>query len=97
MIKLAAIRKDGIIYTGTRHGYIMHNPERPLGYLFNGEQGFITDTDEFVDRIAGARIAYECGQIVKQQDELYSEDIIEADEEEKRIYNGFVNQMNQSK
>jgi len=90
MIVNAAIRKNGIVYTGTRHAYILHHPDRPLGFLFDGEQGFVTDTGEFVDREDGAIIAYSCCQIAESKDELFSEDLIKADQEEMRIFSEFV-------
>lgn len=76
MIVNSAILKDGVIYTGRRHCDIF-NSAVPLGSLKGGEQGFITDEGKFVDRIEGARIAIECGQIIKLQwkPNLYSEDL----------------------
>jgi hypothetical protein len=76
MIIKAAIRKDGIIYIGKRH-YNILGTVLPFGYLRDGNQGFVTDTGEFVDRIEAARIAIECGQIkeLKWPPNLYSEDL----------------------
>jgi hypothetical protein len=50
MIVQAAIRKDEIIYTGKRHHNIL-GAAVSFGYLKDGDQGFVTDTGEFVDRI----------------------------------------------
>jgi hypothetical protein len=77
MIKEAAILKDGIIYTGRRHHNIMW--DNPKG-MFKGEdaiQGFVTDDGKFVDRIEGAKIALESGQIkqLNWPPNLYSEDL----------------------
>ena len=76
MIKEAAILKDGIIYTGRRHHNIFQST-LPLGCIKDGEQGFVTDIGEFVDRIEAGKIAIECGQIKKLKwgNELYSEDL----------------------
>ncbi|MCK9447014.1 hypothetical protein M0Q50_09210 [bacterium] len=44
----------------------------------HGEQGFLTNQNRFVNRIEGAKIALECGQIKQLQyskDVLYSEDL----------------------
>lgn len=76
MIVQAAIKKDGIIYVGRRHHNIL-GAAKPFGYLKDGEQGFVTDAGEFVDRIEAAKIALECGQIAKLgwPPYLYSEDL----------------------
>lgn len=75
MIKYAAIKdKNGKIYTATRHHLIFW---RNAGAdLSGGEQGFTTDTGEFVGRGEAARIAYACGQIKQEKSTLYSEDCI---------------------
>ena len=36
-------------------------------------QGFLTNEDRFVDRIEGAKIAFECGQIKDEKERLISE------------------------
>lgn len=77
-ISNAAILKDGVIYTGKNHSTIYAS--QPKGTLWNAEQGFVTDTGEFVDRVEGLKIARECGQIVKKHgnmNELYSEDMFD--------------------
>jgi len=82
-IKGAAIKFDGKVYwvpaTG-RHNHVFHkimreNPE--LKNCHGNEQGFVTQDDVFVDRIEGARIAIESGQIEKLSwpPHLYSEDL----------------------
>jgi len=78
-IKEAAIRQNEQIYTGKRHNLIIidmvenHCLSKPI----KGEQGFITDSGEFVDRITAAKIALESGQIKKLNwpPNLYSEDL----------------------
>jgi len=76
MIVSSAIEKDGIIYTGRRHHNIL-NEANPKGSLRGGIQGFMLDDGRFVDRIEGAKIALECGQIEELQwpPNLYSEDL----------------------
>jgi len=74
MIKEAAIRKDGIVYTGRRHCYILRDVE-PFGFLKDGEQGFVTDKGDFVNRKEAAKIAYECEQIPSPKRILFSEDL----------------------
>lgn len=77
MIKEADIRKDGVIYTGKRHWNIFQDYGSD-GSLRDGEQGFITDTGEFVNREEAWNIAQECGQMTRQTGgwgTLYSEDL----------------------
>jgi len=74
MIVESAILKDGVIHTGRRHHNIL-NSAKPFGALKNGEQGFVTDKGEFVNRQEAARIAFECGQIKEMKKDLYSEDL----------------------
>lgn len=84
MIKQAAIRQDGKIYTTSRpgrHSDIIKQMicdgiyyEEPLGW---GEEGFLTEDGAFVDRIKAAEIAIRCGQIqeCKHPSCLYSDDL----------------------
>jgi hypothetical protein len=90
MITLAAIGKDGIVYIGKRHAYILNDNRRPKGFLKNGTQGFITDKEEFVDREQAAIIAFKCGQIDTLKKELFSEDIIEVTKEDVDNYNKMI-------
>lgn len=75
MIVESAILKDGVIYTGRRHVNIIH--AHPFQFFHNCEQGFVTDTGEFVNREEASKIALECGQIkeLKFGSLLYSEDL----------------------
>lgn len=60
---------------GLRHCEILH---RFIGELKNDEdsdQGFMTSHGRYVDRVEAAKIAYECGQINKPSNYLFSEDI----------------------
>ena len=74
----AAIMKGGRIFVGSRH-HIIINCADPPGSLRGGEQGFITDTGEFVNRRDAADIAYFCGQIEKPKLTLFSEDLWESE------------------
>lgn len=76
MIIASAIIKDRIIYTGKRHHNIIWNNEK--GFFNNCEQGFITETGQFVSRKDALKIAEKCNQIIRRScsgDELYSEDV----------------------
>jgi hypothetical protein len=78
LIKEAAIRlksKPEIFHThtGKRHDIILNAAK---GALKLGEQGFVTDSGEFVTREEAARIAFECGQIKEPKKKLFSEDLI---------------------
>jgi hypothetical protein len=75
MLVASAIIKDGVIYTGHRHHNIIW--EHPKQFFNGCVQGFVTDTGEFVDRVEGARLVIECGQIKKLKWglQLYSEDL----------------------
>jgi hypothetical protein len=79
MIVASAIKKDGVVYTGRRHNNILCDRSRPFGFLRAGEQGFVTDTGEFLDRVAAAVHAFECGQLSERKviegGRLYSEDL----------------------
>lgn len=78
MITHAAIRKDGVIYIGRRHCFIMHHPAYPKGFHKFSEQGFITESGKFLDREEGAKHALDCGQIKKlkySSRDLFSEDL----------------------
>jgi len=73
----------GIVVCGRRHhncymtafglneGHVKHLHEANERAV----QGFLTSDDIFVDRIEGGRIAFEVGQIEKQTDCLFSEDL----------------------
>ena len=79
MIKSAAIRKDGVVYTGRRHCDIICE-QFGKGISFKGlkkseSEGFVTDDGRFVNRQEAANIAFECGQTKENKQTLYSEDI----------------------
>ena len=63
-IKSAAIRKNGVIYTGKSHWIIIEDISLTgMDLSENSEEGFITEEEKFVDRCEGAKIAFESGQI----------------------------------
>ena len=72
----------GIVFCGWRHPNCMYQMVAITGLrqCEAGEevQGFLTDTNRFVDREEGAKIALKCGQIEELQFSkklLYSEDL----------------------
>jgi len=77
MIVNSAIKKDGKIYTGKRHCDIINNLKYPFGFFKWCEQGFVTDTGEFLDRVEAGEHALECKQIknLNWGKNLYSEDL----------------------
>ncbi len=74
----------GIVVLGHRHGQCIWTTASLTGLrtCTNGddctgehEQGFLTNTNRFVDREEGAKIAFTAGQIEKKKETLYSEDL----------------------
>ena len=74
----------GIVVTGHRHGHciavlnqlgrlrsVVKGPDSVGDY----EQGFLTSKGRFVDRKEAGKIAFERGQIKKETDCLFSEDL----------------------
>ena len=78
-IEQAAILQDGIIYTGKRHNEIIKDMVNNYGLPkpITGEEGFVNELGEFVDRLTAAKIALESGQIERldRPPDLYSEDL----------------------
>ncbi len=76
----------GIVFCGYRHPHCMYTMVVLTGkrQCEAGEeiQGFLTSKNRFVDRVEGAKIALESGQIKKlkyHSDRLFSEDLYEYD------------------
>jgi len=72
----------GIVFCGHRHPHCLYQMVAMTGkrQCEVGEeiQGFLTNTNRFVDRYEGAKIALACGQITKlnySKDMMYSEDL----------------------
>ena len=64
MIKGAAIRVGGSIYTGRSHASIIENGLRGLDVdIDRRQEGFVTDSGEFLDRRAAFQHAAICGQV----------------------------------
>lgn len=72
----------GIVFCGHRHPHCLHQMVAMTGkrQCEVGEeiQGFLTNTNRFVDRYEGAKIALACGQIQElkySRKTMYSEDL----------------------
>lgn len=74
----------GIVVCGHRHANCINitsnlSKLRSVKFAIDGVgesiQGFLTNTNRFVDREEGAKIAYKARQITHKKFELYSEDI----------------------
>src|SRR5579859_7742284 len=80
--------KTGIVLNGHRHGCIFQQwaffntdvlkldvaGRQNIGF-YEKEQGFLTNANRFVDRKEAAKIAFAAGQIQKEIQTLYSEDL----------------------
>lgn len=80
-IVAAAIQRDGVVFTGVRHGYIIQQMV-DVGYLtdmnkpvLGSEQGFIDSRGNYWSRENAWQVAFEAGQIKKGHSTLYSEDL----------------------
>ena len=70
---------EGFVICGRRH----HNCFLTMGFIKGVElkdykeivQGFLTNTDRFVDRKEAGKIAFEANQIKQQTERLFSEDL----------------------
>lgn len=71
----------GVVVCGYRHGHCIHTfvaltgKRSVLTECGEYEQGFLTSKNRFVSREEAAEIAYKVGQIDKQRETLFSEDI----------------------
>lgn len=79
-IVAAAIRWNGVVYTGPHHHNIIHQTAFTTGKKpVCGEQGFIADNGQFLDRVEARKVAASAGQIVQPlphaTDELFSEEL----------------------
>jgi hypothetical protein len=81
-IHAVAIRRQGVIYTlprPARHHDVIAFMAGDCGMPtpITGEQGFLTQIGEFVDRLRGAEIAVSSGQVAELQwpPSLFSEDL----------------------
>jgi len=74
-IAAAAIRIDGTVYTGPHHHQIFRyiralKQSNPIS-----EQGFITNTNRYVNRFEAGKIAFDAKQIDHLTECLFSEDL----------------------
>lgn len=75
-VAIAAVSYEDKIYTGARHVDIKANILGECGrYPFGCTEGFLTNTDRFVERKEAAEIAFKAGQTRSKLNFLYSEDI----------------------
>ena len=69
----------GIVFCGWRHMNCLYQMVAITGLMQHeaGEeiQGFLTNTNRFVDRKEAGGIAFKAGQIDKKNNHLYSEDL----------------------
>ena len=69
----------GIVFCGWRHMNCLYQMVAITGLMQHeaGEeiQGFLTNTNRFVDRKEAGDIAFKAGQIDKENNHLYAEDI----------------------
>jgi hypothetical protein len=81
IVKSALKATDGTVHTGHRHADIFRDRDSgKVGgerYFLNAEQGFVSDTGEFLNRVDAAKHAIACGQIKETRwgVRLYSEDL----------------------
>jgi len=80
-IIIAAIKRDGIVFTGLRHGHIIRDMVE-CGFLtdmnkpvLGHEQGFVDENGDYWDREESRQIAIHGGQIKPDHGTLYSEDL----------------------
>lgn len=72
--------KSGFVVCGRRHHNVFstmyHLSNKNTSYLkLKKEQGFITNTNRFVDRYEGRKIAFNAGQTKDNEGQLFSEDL----------------------
>jgi hypothetical protein len=85
LIKEAAIQRksDGRIWTGRRHGNVIHQiiSDGHAETIKHSEfiQGFITDDGKFVDRHEAFKIAVECKQLLNPKNPWASPTLMSED------------------
>ena len=70
--------KSGLVVCGRRHCncfVILKEIQPDLSYKTQIDQGFLTNTNRFVNRKEAAKIAYVCDQIKEENNCLMSEDL----------------------
>lgn len=81
----AAIKRGPVVFTGTRHGFIIKqmvevgfiHVDSPSERVSFEEQGFLTSEGRWVDRREGMQIAIDAEQVEYKEHfpELFSEDL----------------------
>jgi hypothetical protein len=80
-IVAAAVKRDGVVFTGVRHGHVIRDMvavgfltdiKKPILY---SEQGFIDSRGNYWQRDDAWQVAFEAGQITAEHGTLYSEDL----------------------
>lgn len=81
-IVIAAIKKNGIVFTGLRHGFIIRDmvnsgfiKDPNKDHVYAEEQGFVDANNIFLTREGARGIAIQAGQIKPDHGTLYSEDL----------------------
>jgi hypothetical protein len=82
LIVAAAIKYNNVIYTGTRHAFIIRNIREKFPnakfYISGEQQGFVDDKGNFLSRAEAAQVAIKAGQITKlrwSDTDLFSEEM----------------------
>ena len=81
-IVIAAIKKNGIVFTGLRHGHIIRDmvgcgflKDPKEDYVYTEEQGFVDNHGKYWSREDARDVAVEAGQVDSTHGTLYSEDL----------------------
>lgn len=75
MIRKAAIRQDGKVYTGKTYNHISTRIY-DMTHKLTGEHGFVDSNGNFIDSQSAALIAYNAGQIKRKKKYLKEGDIL---------------------
>ena len=82
MISEAAIRYNGVIYTGCDHAEAIEvmkvklSPLPPTIKRIDGEEGFVTESGKFLNRTEAAKHAFACKQTKVLLEKLHSKNVI---------------------
>lgn len=81
-IVVAAVCKNGVVFTGDRHGHIIKDmvtvgflKEMNKDYVSSEEQGFVDSNNIYWPRDEAWHVALAAGQIKSNHGTLYSEDL----------------------
>lgn len=76
-IVAAAIKREGVVFTGAHHHQIIRYMCKTLDIdaVVNAPQGFVTSENRFVSRVEAAVIAFKAGQTKRTYDGLCSEQL----------------------